>query len=84
LSLLAFLFVGCEKEDDKPVEPEPVPVPETTTKGLILHLPFKNSLNDASSEANNARIVGGSAAYHYDRYFDQGSALRLNQGSTLK
>jgi hypothetical protein len=84
LSLLAFLFVGCEKEDDKPVEPEPVPVPETTTKGLILHLPFNNSLNDASSEANNARIVGGSAAYHYDRYFDQGSALRLNQGQYLE
>lgn len=82
LCLAVFLFVGCEKEDDTPKEPEPLPDP--ATKGLILHLPFSNSLNDVSSEANHARIVGGSATFLQDRYFVQGSALRLRDGQYLE
>lgn len=73
LLLSALFFTSCEKEEVWP-----------TDKGLILHLPFNSTLNDASSERNNATIVGGSASFTKNRFFDENSALRLVRGQYLE
>jgi len=73
LLLLACFFMSCEKEEVWP-----------TDKGLILHLPFNSSLNDASNDRNNATIVGGTPSFVQNRFFDQNSALRLVRGQYLE
>lgn len=73
LVLSALFLAGCEKEEVWP-----------TDKGLILHLPFNSSLNDASSERNNATMVGGSPSFTKNRFFDENSALRLVRGQYLE
>jgi hypothetical protein len=76
LSACACLFFGCEKQE--------IADPAPSTQGLVLYLPFNNSLNDASSELNHATMVGSASSFLPNRYFDQNSAIRISEGQYLE
>jgi len=79
LIVCTFSF-SCKKETEqqKPAEPE---VSSTLNKGLLLYLPFNNSLADSSGSGNNGTAFGATS-YGNNRYFESGRALALNGVNT--
>jgi len=70
---LVFLF-SCSKED----EPTTPPAETSTLKdGLLVHLPFSNSLSDVSGNSVHAN-TSGTPIYSMNRYFDDAKAYNLS------
>jgi len=76
-TIFVSILIGCKK--DPPATPDPN---ASLKEGLLVYLPFNESLNDASGNNQSVSPGAGGLSYTGNRFFEEGKALLLSGNNT--